>query len=142
MFVKQISVYLENTNGMLAGMTQVLGDGGVDLIALSIADAEKYGILRIIASDTDEAVKLLRGALYPTKVDDVLAVAISDEPGGLHKALSLFDQRGISIDYLYSFLHRSDRAYIILKAKDGQAAAQAVTDAGSQLLTEEQVRAL
>ena len=86
---------------------------------------------------------LLRAALYPTKVDDVLAVAICDEPGGLHKALSLFDQRGISIEYLYSFLHRTDgRAYVILKAKDNQAAAQAVTDAGSQLLTEAQVRAL
>ena len=143
MFVKQISAFLENSKGTLAALTQVLGEAGVDMIALSIADTENFGILRMIASDTDAAVSALRKAGYTAKVTEVLAVAISDEPGGLHKALSLFDQRGISVEYLYSFLRRMDgRALIILRPDNKEAAAQAILDAGSQLLTEEQVRAL
>ena len=143
MFVKQMSVFLENTKGTLAELTRVLGEGGVDLIALSIADTENYGILRCIASDTERAVRLLREDGYTVKVTEVLAVAVSDAPGGLWKALSCFDERGISVEYLYSFVRRVDgKAMLIVRADDKEAAARAVQDAGSQLVGEEQVRSL
>ena len=87
MYVKQISVFLENSTGTLAELTQLLGEKGIDLIALSIADTEHYGILRAIVSDTDKAVSELKNAGYSVKLTDVLAVSVPDKPGGLSVVL-------------------------------------------------------
>jgi len=142
-FVKQISVFLENTRGSLFELTRVLADGKVDLIALSIADTENYGILRCIVSDTEKAVQLLRDDGYTVKVTDVLAVAVPDAPGGLHKVLSCFDENGISVEYLYSFVRRVDgKAHVIVRADDREAAAKVLRAAGAEMIGEEQVRSL
>ncbi|MEG2135879.1 MAG: ACT domain-containing protein, partial [Clostridia bacterium] len=76
MFVKQISVFLENAKGALSKMTRLLADAGLDLIAMSIADTEHYGILRCIVSDTDKGIQVLRENGYTVRLTDVLAVCV------------------------------------------------------------------
>ena len=87
MFVKQVSIFLENTKGSLKKVTALLRDNGIDHIALSIADTRDFGILRTIVSDTDRAVEIIREAGYAAKLTDVLAVAVPDRPGGLNDVL-------------------------------------------------------
>lgn len=101
MYVKQISVFLENSTGTLAELTQLLGEKGIDLIALSIADTEHYGILRAIVSDTDKAVSELKNAGYTVKLTDVLAVSVPDKPGGLSVVLEALAEENIGVNYVY-----------------------------------------
>ena len=91
MFIKQISVSLENHNGALREMTELLGKGGVDLLALSVADTQNFGIIRIIvdSASTDSSVKLLRDNGYVAKVNHVICAEVPDRPLGLCELLGL-----------------------------------------------------
>lgn len=87
MYVKQISVFIENTPGRLAHFTKLLGDNNIDLVSLSVADTTHFGILRGIVADYEKAVKLISDNGYTVKLTDVLAVSVPDHPGGLAEVL-------------------------------------------------------
>lgn len=143
MFIKQLSVFIENTPGRLADFTQLLGDNKIDLVALSIADTSQYGILRGIVADYEEALKLVSSAGYTARLTDVLAVSVSDEPGGLAKVLKILNDKGIGIEYLYSFVrHTNDNALIIMRVEDLEKAAEVLKKNGVTLLVQEDVKNL
>ena len=143
MYVKQISVFLENSTGSLAELTRLLGEKGIDLIALSIAHTEHYGILRAIVSDTDKAVSELKNAGYTVKLTDVLAVSVPDKPGGLSVVLEALAEENIGVNYVYSFVRSSgSHALVIFRVTDLEAAERLFRAHNVTLLTQEQVREL
>ncbi len=143
MFVKQISVFMENSKGSLARITRLLSKNGVDLIALSIADTEQYGIMRCIVSDTEEGVRIMREAGYVARLTDVLAVSVPDQPGGLANVLTLLNAADISVEYLYSFVRNSgSHALVIFRLNDNERAARVLMEGDVTLLTQEEVRSL
>lgn len=105
--VKQLSVFLENSKGRLASMTRALGDAGIDLLALSIADTTSFGILRAIVDDTDKAMAVLKEAGYTVNTTEVLAVLVPDSPGGLAGVLGLLNDAHVNVEYLYSFVRKA-----------------------------------
>ena len=143
MFIKQISVFLENTPGALREMTELLGKGGVDLLALSIADTQNFGIVRLIVhSDRiDEAMDMLKKAGYIAKVNHVICAAVPDRPLGLCELLSIIEQAGLSVEYMYSFLRKSEdgNANLILRLNDGKRAAQVFGMKDVTMLSQEEV---
>ena len=143
MFVKQISVFIENTPGRLADFTRVLADNNIDLVSLSIADTTHFGILRGIVADSDLACKLLTQKGYSVKLTDVLAVCVPDKPGGLADILDKLAQKNVALEYLYSFIRQSgDHALIIMRVDKLEEAVNVLKDAGVKLLSQEEVKAL
>ena len=119
MYVKQISVFIENAPGKLADFTRFLGEKGIDLVSLSIADTTDFGILRGIVTDYERAVRLIEEAGYTVCLTDVLAVQVPDRPGGLAEILMLLSESSIGIEYLYSFVRgRNNSALIALRVTD------------------------
>ena len=119
MGIKQISVFLENTTGRLCEVTQTLAKAGVNLRAISIADTADFGILRIIADKTDEAINALSAVVFTTRQTTVAAVEITDKPGSLASLMELFRESGINIEYLYASLEGGDgKAVVIFKLED------------------------
>ena len=143
MYVKQISVFIENTPGRLADFTRLLGENQIDLVSLSIADTTHFGILRGIVADYERAEKLIGEAGYTVRLTDVLAASVPDVPGGLAKVLGMLSENGISIEYLYSFVRNAGKnALIIFRVEELDKAAQVLKDHGVRLLTQEEVRLL
>ncbi len=143
MYVKQISVFIENTPGRLADFTRLLGENQIDLVSLSIADTTHFGILRGIVADYERAEKLIGEAGYTVRLTDVLAASVPDVPGGLAKVLGMLSENGISIEYLYSFVRNAGKnALIIFRVEELEKAAQVLKDNGVRLLTQEEVRLL
>ena len=141
--VKQLSVFLENSKGRLSRMTTLLGESGVDLLALSIADTTDYGILRAIVNDTDKALSVLKEGGYTVNVTEVLAVLVPDVPGGLAQILRLLLETDVSVEYLYSFIHRSqENALILFKVDNVDEAATVLKAHGVELLNEHEIAAL
>jgi hypothetical protein len=137
MTIKQISVFIENKIGRLAEFTKVLGDQGVDVLALSVADTASYGILRAIVDDNERALKACRDAGYTANLTDVLAVAVSDTPGGLSLVLNKLNDAAITVEYLYSFVRRvGDDAVLIFRVDQLEKAAQTLQEGGVRLLNE------
>ena len=117
--IHQISVFLENRAGTLSEVTRALASDGVNLRAISIAESEDYGVLRLIASDLEKATaSLIKNGLV-FSVTPVTVVSVPDEPSGLSRLLELLAQNQIDIQYLYSlFTHQNGRAYMVFRLED------------------------
>ncbi len=116
MLVKQISVFVENKPGRLSKLTRTLADSQIDIIAICIADTVDFGILRCIVDDPDKAVEVLKKSGFTASMTQVLAVELSDEPGGLATVLEYLSADEIDVEYIYSFVHsRKDKALILFK---------------------------
>ena len=108
MLIKQISIFLENKLGRLAKVTRILGENNIDICALSVADTTDFGILRLIVDRPDEAKQVLADNGFTVSINDVIAIEVEDKPGGLAKTLSVLDDKGISIEYMYAFVGNSN----------------------------------
>lgn len=140
MFIKQLSLFLENRPGALEELTTLLGDNAIDLIALSIADTTDFGIVRAIVNDSEAALSLVKARGYTASLTEVLAVAVQDKPGGLATALRLLREGGVSIEYLYSFVRRVDHhAVIIFRVDAPENAARILQDAHYRLLAQGEI---
>ncbi len=140
MFIKQISVFIENRHGRLEEFTTLLGENGIDLIALSIADTTNFGILRAIVADNEKALRLVRDHGYTANLTEVLAVAVPDSPGGLAGVLTMLRDGSISIEYLYSFVRRVGKdAIIIFRVDQPEKAAALLQEKGVRLLSQEEI---
>ncbi|HOB86599.1 MAG TPA: ACT domain-containing protein [Bacillota bacterium] len=112
--VKQISVFLENKCGRLVRVTQVLGEAGINIRALSIADTSDFGILRLIVDKPDLACQVLREKGFMASETEVIAVEVPDKPGGLAQILTYLEEAQINIEYLYSFVEKPAQDALIL----------------------------
>ena len=138
--IKQISVFVENKKGRLAKITDVLGQGGIDLIALSIADTTNFGIMRCIVSDPDKAIKLLKDSGFTASTTEVIVAEVTDKPGGLAHVLELLDDAGISVEYLYSFVRTPNQnALILFRVEDIATATKALEAGGIKLLADKDI---
>lgn len=140
MYVKQISVFIENTPGKLADFTRVLGKNGIDLVSLSIADTTNFGILRGIVADYERAARLIEEAGYTVCLTDVLAVTVPDRPGGLAEILELLSENDIAIEYLYSFVrNKGSNALIVFRVADIEKAQNILKEHGVNFLSQEEI---
>jgi hypothetical protein len=140
MKIHQISLFIENKPGHVAAPARVLAEAGVDIRALYLADTQQYGILRFIVSDWERAAKALEARGYVVKVTDVLAILVTDRPGGLADVLGTLDGTGINIEYMYAFSDvRGDQAILIFCFADTDTAITSLQAAGVKLMTNKEL---
>lgn len=140
MFIKQLSIFVENKPGRLHTIIDALGKSGVNLRALSIADTTDFGILRVITDDNDKARKSLSEIGVISKLTDVLAVYIDDKTGGLATVLDELSVEGVEIEYMYAFLGRKEgKALMVLKASDEEKAEKALAKYGIAVASPEEI---
>lgn len=136
MFVKQMSVFVENTTGRLADITQILADHNIDLMASTIAEAVDYGILRCIVAEPEEAAKVLKAKGFSASVTEVLAVSLENKPGGFNQVLKVLADAKISVGYIYSTIKSQEgEAVIMMKVADPQKAVEVLQANGVKLLS-------
>ena len=137
MSLKQLTIFVENKQGSLVDITDTLAEKNVNLRALSIAETQEFGLLRLIVNDNDTAVSALSDKGYVLKVTEVVGVKIGDQPGKLSKALGVLAEVGVNVEYLYAFMARTEKhAYVVLRPTDNSTAEKALEDAGFHLITD------
>jgi hypothetical protein len=143
MSVKQISVFIENRPGTLMELSKALSDRGIDMRAFSLAEANDFGLARIIVRDVEEATEVLKEAGYVSSLSEVVAVAVPDVSGGLFRILSYITEANVNVEYLYCFLGgRSGKAYVICKVSDIPAAEASLKKHGARLATQSELSQL
>lgn len=138
MSVNQISVFLENKPGTLNNMTKVLADHKINIRALSLADTNDFGIVRMLVNNVYEAANVLKEENFIARFTPVLIYAISDEAGSLDKILKAFTESDVNIEYMYAFAGK-ERAYMIFKVTDVKKAETLLNAKGLKSLTQEQI---
>ncbi|MBR4210387.1 MAG: ACT domain-containing protein [Lachnospiraceae bacterium] len=141
MSVKQISVFIENKPGTMHELTKVLAENHIDMRALSLAETEGFGIVRILVDDVMETSSVLKDAGYIYQLTPVVVVAVPDEPGGLNKVLTVFTAAGINLNYMYA-IPGSTTAYIIFRVEDVKLAEKELRQAGIHIADQEEISAL
>ena len=143
MAIKQLTVFVPNRKGEIVAVTDILSKNNINIRALSIAETEDFGILRLIVNDEKTAQKVLTEQGYLIKVVDVAGVKIGDAPGKLTAALDVLDKTDINVEYLYAFMARTEKhAYVVLRVEDNATAENALTNAGFKLITEADINKL
>ena len=124
MRIQQVSVFVGNETGRLVDMLEPLAKSGVSIRALSVADSADFGIVRLVVSDTEKAVKALHDAGFTLRVNEVLSYELPDSPGGLlEKVARPLAQAGINLEYFYAFVKsQAGKATIVLKVSDPERA--------------------
>lgn len=140
MSLKQLTVFVENKKGSLVEITDALAKNGINIRALSIADTQDFGILRMIVTDYERAEKTLTDEGVLVKCTEVVGVKIGDEPGKLSSALGVLDREGVNVEYLYAFMSRTEKhAYVVLRVADNAHAEMALADAGFHMISDADV---
>ena len=142
MFIKQLSVFVENKQGALSKIATLLADNGINMRAVSIADTQDFGILRMIVDDIEKAANALKMNNVIVKANSVLGVQLADKPGSLATVLTLLTQGGVNVEYMYAFVTPGERdsAYLVLRAKDNAKAEQILSDNNIKMLSEDDIK--
>lgn len=140
MKIKQISVFMENRSGRLAKITTVLGNAGINIRAMSLADTSDFGILRLIVNDTEKARETLSDHGFTVRISEVIAVAIPDAPGALGNLLSIMEHAGLNVEYMYAFVQKNmDQAIIIFHFDDADKAIETLLETDINVIEEEKL---
>ena len=135
MKVKQLSVFIENAPGRLFQVAQALGEAGINIRALQVADVGEFGVLRLLVSNVTQAMQILMAGNMPARVDEVVAVEIEDQPGGLARILKPLLEGGISINYAYGLVGAPcGKAVMIFRLSDNERAMALLEGHGIRLL--------
>ncbi|AXV38490.1 MAG: ACT domain-containing protein [Methanobacteriaceae archaeon] len=135
MKIKQISIFLENKKGRLWKAINVLGEAGINIRALSIADTSDFGILRLIVPEPETARKILDENNFIVKMNEVVAVELSDQPGGLASVLKILNNSDINLEYLYAFVdEKEEKAIVLLRTEDINQLIKVLKDGGATIV--------
>ncbi len=141
MKIPQLSLFLENRPGQLRAPAQALGEAGIDILTISLADTRQFGILRLIVRDWPRAKQVLEAAGHVVTVTDLLAIEVPDRPGGLAEALATFERTGLGVEYLYAFTvhQRGGVVPLLFRFGDPDAAAAALKAQGVRILSAQEL---
>jgi hypothetical protein len=143
MKLKQISIFLENKKGRLWKALSILRDAEINIRALSIADTSEFGILRLIVPDPEKAKSALEKGNFVVKANDVIAVEVLDEPGGLDRILEILNKADINVEYIYAFVEKKgEKAIVVLRTEDIDAGIKALEDSGTSILSSKEINEL
>jgi hypothetical protein len=131
----QLSVFIENRPGQLLRPCRVLADAGINIATLSLADTDRFGILRLIVRDWQAARDALAAAGLSVNVSEVVAIEVDDRPGGLVAVLEALANVGVDVEYMYAFLDkREDKGILVFRFGDTDAALAALQGSGLPIL--------
>lgn len=132
MYVKQISIFIENKKGRMEEVCQCLAENDINIISVILADTNEYGLLRMIVSDTEKAKSVLTDAGFSAIITEVIAVRFPHKSGTLKTLLEFFNGEELNVEYMYGLSTSSTDAVIIFKTSENQKAVNAISQKGQQ----------
>ena len=139
MFIKQLSVFIENREGRLGEVLTALKESNINIVSLSLADTSDYGMLRMITSNPEEAKKVLKERGFSAMLTDVLAVKLEHKVGELQEVLEIICNAGINVEYMYALATKNNDATIVIKTSNAEEAALLLQKEGAEFLTSAEI---
>lgn len=133
----QLSLFLENKPGHLQAICRTLAAENINIVTLSVADTQSFGIVRLIVEDWRRAKEVLAAAGFLVNVRDVVAATVPDRPGGMQEVMQIIEAAGVNIEYMYAFaFHHHSEAVLVFRFDDAEKAIEALKSAGRTVLDE------
>jgi hypothetical protein len=143
MKLTQISVFLENRKGRLYEVCDTLGKNNINIRALTIAETESFGVLRIVVDKSDLAIQTLKKSGFVANITDVVAIEVGDKPGGLAAILKIFADNDVNVEYMYGFVEKfSDNALLVFRFEDVEKAQKILLEKNVKIVTRKEIEGL
>ncbi len=143
MKITQISVFLENKKGRLFEVCSLLGEHEINIRALTIAETESFGVLRIVVDKTEDALKVFKENNFVANITDVVAVEVGDQPGGLAQVLKVLSDNDVNIEYMYGFVEKfTDKALLVFRFEETEKAQKILQENDIKIVTREEIKGL
>lgn len=140
MKVNQISVFLENKKGRLTEVCTLLGNSDINIRALTVAESEDFGVLRIVVDKPEKTLEALKASGFVANQTDIVAVEVADRPGGLARVLKLLSDADVNIEYMYGFVEKhGDSALLVFRFEKPDEATQLLQSHGVRVLQKEDI---
>jgi hypothetical protein len=140
MKITQISIFLENKQGRLSQVCALLGSHGINIRALTIAENDEFGILRLVVDKAEEAVRMLKDNGLVAQMTDIVALEVDDTPGGLAAILKVFSENGLNVEYMYGFVEKkTDKALMVFRFDDTDAALKILSEKGLRIVSKDDI---
>ncbi len=140
MTISQLSVFAENSPGIIYQITERIAAANIDIRAISVSDTQDFGILRVVVSDAERAKAALGNGDFVVTITQVLGIEIPDKPGGLANVLALLSENKINVDYIYAFVTISGKsAYVVMRVNDNEKAEELLKRNGIHMLTQAEI---
>jgi hypothetical protein len=133
MIIKQLSIFLENEKGRFTAITKLLGDANINMTAFTVSESSDFGILRLIVSDIEKAIEVLRENKYAVNQADVLCLRCPNRPGSLARVMEIITHAGLFIEYMYAF-SEGEAANVIIRPDDLEKCVEVLTKSKLELL--------
>jgi hypothetical protein len=139
--IKQISLFVENKPGRMAKVSKTLSDAGVNIRALTVAEAGDFGVIRMVVDDPEKGYQVLHDNGFTVSETEVLAVEMKDIPGGLYEIVNTLGESNVNVDYAYAFVTtKAERALLIIRVDNLEKAREVLTSAGVKLATKDEIQ--
>ena len=139
--IKQISLFVENKPGRMAKVSKTLSDAGVNIRALTVAEAGDFGVIRMVVDDPEKGYQVLHDGGFTVSETEVLAVEMKDIPGGLYEIVNTLGENDVNVDYAYAFVTtKAERAMLIIRVDNLEKARKVLTSAGIKLATKDEIQ--
>jgi hypothetical protein len=139
--IKQISLFVENKPGRMAKVSKTLSDAGVNIRALTVAEAGDFGVIRMVVDDPKGGYQVLHDNGFTVSETEVLAVEMKDIPGGLYEIVNTLGESDVNVDYAYAFVTtKAERAMLIIRVDNLEKAREVLTSAGIKLATKDEIQ--
>ena len=142
MVAKQLSVFIENRQGRLGEVLNVLKSNGVNILSLSLADTTEYGLLRLIVNNPELGKEKLASDGFSTMLTDVLVLKITHQAGSLQTLLNVLSDKNVNIEYMYGLSIDGDEASVVLKTSNIAKAESVLEEQGVKMLSSDEIKAL
>ena len=142
MTVNQVSVFIENRQGRLGEVLQVLKDSDVNILSISLADTTEYGLLRLIVNKPEQAKEVLTKAGFSSLLTGVLIIKLPHVAGSLQNILSSIASANVSIEYMYGLSVESTDASVVMKTNQSDEAEEVLRRMGIETMTSKEIEAL
>ncbi len=139
MFVKQLSIFIENKAGRLNEVLMTVSGNGINIVSASLADTNDFGVLRLLVSDPDKAHKVLKEKGITSKLTDVIAVSIPHAIGSLRDVIFAINEAGVNIQYIYGLSLNGEGASIAMKTDDMEKTVEVIDSMGVKMFTQEEL---
>lgn len=140
MVAKQLSVFIENRQGRLGEVLDVLKKNDVNILSLSLADTTEYGLLRLIVSDAKKGKEKLTEEGFSTMLTDVLIIKISHKVGSLQELLKILADKDVNIEYMYGLSIEDKNAYVVLKTSNFEKAEAVLNEKNIKTLSDNEIQ--
>ena len=135
--VKQLSVFLENREGRIKDVLEILATNEINLVEISLADTSEYGLLRMIVSDPEKAQRVLKESNVSAMLTDVICIRVPHAVGSLYKAMKALEDAKVNVEYMYAFANGDD-ASAVMKTRDAELAVKTLEEKGFSVYTKDE----